>query len=52
VSSGSIGWGFVASALGYSSMFRLNLIPVAIAMAVYFVRKKGNVHDIAAKSNS
>ena len=36
---GSIGWGVVASVLGYRSMFNLTLIPVVIAMIIYFTRR-------------
>ena len=43
VASGSIGWGFVANALGYSLMFFLTLIPVLIAMAIYFTGRKSSV---------
>jgi predicted MFS family arabinose efflux permease len=43
VASGSIGWGFVANALGYSMMFFLTLIPVVIAMAIYFTGRNSNV---------
>ena len=43
VASGSIGWGFVAGALGYSMMFWLNIIPVVIAMAIYLTGSKSNV---------
>lgn len=42
VASGSIGWGFVANALGYSMMFFLTLIPVAIATAIYFTGRNSN----------
>ncbi|MDO9534327.1 MAG: MFS transporter [Bacillota bacterium] len=42
VASGSIGWGFVANALGYSMMFFLTLIPVVIAIAIYFTGRKSN----------
>ena len=43
VASGSIGWGFVANALGYSMMFFLTLIPVVIAAAIYFTGRNSNV---------
>ncbi len=43
VASGSIGWGFVANALGYSMMFFLTLIPVVIAVAIYFTGRNSNV---------
>ena len=37
VASGSISWGLVANAFGYSTMFNLTLIPVAVAAAIYFL---------------
>jgi len=40
VGTGSIGWGFVASILGYSAMFLLNIIPAVIGLLIYFLHKK------------
>lgn len=42
VASGSTGWGFVANASGYSMMFLLTLIPVVIALAIYFTGRNSN----------
>ena len=42
VAGGSVGWGFVANALGYGAMFQLAIVPIAVAMGIYFLRgKKG-----------
>lgn len=43
VASGSIGWGFVAGALGYGTMFLLTIIPVILALAIYLTGRKSNV---------
>ena len=39
IAVGSAMWGLVAVAVGYSAMFRLTIIPVALALFIYFVRK-------------
>lgn len=39
VASGSVFWGLVANAFGYSTMFNLTLIPVFVAAAIYFLPK-------------
>ncbi len=36
VATGSISWGLIADAFGYSTMFNLTMIPVAVAAAIYF----------------
>ena len=36
VATGSITWGLVATAFGYTTMFNLTLIPIVIAAAIYF----------------
>ncbi len=41
---GSIGWGIVADVLGYSMMFILTLIPVAIAAAIYITGRNSKVN--------
>lgn len=45
VASGSIGWGLVANALGYSMMFFLTLIPVVIAAAIYYTGRSSDVSN-------
>lgn len=40
VAAGSIAWGLVAEALGYSIMFNLTVIPVIIAAMIYFFPDK------------
>jgi len=42
VASGSTGWGFVANAIGFSMMFLITLIPVVIALAIYFTGRRSN----------
>lgn len=39
MAAGSIVWGMVAAAAGFFLMFHLTLIPVLMALAVYFLRK-------------
>lgn len=43
VAVGSILWGLVAAALGYKFMFNLTIIPLLIALAVYFAGRKLNL---------
>jgi predicted MFS family arabinose efflux permease len=38
VALGSVLWGIVAAAMGYRLMFNLTIIPLVIALAVYFFR--------------
>lgn len=40
VGIGSIGWGIVATILGFSSMFLLNIIPAILGLLIYFLHKK------------
>ncbi|MEW5919706.1 MAG: MFS transporter [Bacillota bacterium] len=40
VAAGSIIWGLVADAYGYSAMFNLTVIPIIVAALIYFVRPK------------
>ena len=44
VAIGSFGWGFVASALGYSTMFILAIIPAVLGLLIYFLPKKTNIN--------
>lgn len=47
--SGSLFWGFVATAFGYEILFKLTVIPIVISMAIYFLWRSAG-YD--AKSNS
>ena len=41
VALGSVRWGMVAAAMGYKLMFNLTIIPLVLALAVYFFRVPG-----------
>lgn len=41
VASGSLFWGFIAAAFGFKLMFGLNLIPVMLAIFIYFTSRTG-----------
>ncbi len=47
--TGSLCWGFVAAALGYKILFNLTIIPLLIALLVYFAWR--NPTDIAATAD-
>ena len=42
VALGSVLWGMVAAAMGYKFMFNLTIIPLVLALAVYFFRIQGS----------
>ncbi|RJX28288.1 MAG: MFS transporter [Dethiobacter sp.] len=46
VAVGSMTWGLVATALGYSTMFNLTIIPTLIALLLYFWMKRDLKHGI------
>lgn len=46
VAAGSFLWGFVATALGYTLMFYLTIIPAVIAPAIYFTWRYGAKQQI------
>ncbi len=43
---GSIVWGLLAAAVGYGMMFYLTIIPVALALLIYFSKKIVKFNDV------